>query len=184
MGPFASVIAIIFCLLAIIGAFLVVRQRDPVLASILTILVSAGIGIVFIAAGAHLIGIIQILIFTPAIAWIFKNAVSDLGDPNIRRDPIPMVRVACTVAVTVLGLILFIDLAPIINGKSGPISFGDRDFSDFAVIIPRYLSDWMYPVILIAMLATVTAVFSAHLARERRVKTADKERLGAEGDTS
>lgn len=183
MGTLAPVIIVVFSMLSLLGAFLLVRQRDPITAAILLILVSAGTGFVFLAMGAHLVGIIQLLVFTPLIGFVLKYATLELPDPNIRRDPVPMVRVAAAITITVLGLIIIIDMISVFKSGSGPIQYQPVGFTDFINIVTAFLSDWLYPVILVGMLATISAILTAHLARKPQAGKQEQNGLGPEGDS-
>jgi NADH:ubiquinone oxidoreductase subunit 6 (subunit J) len=182
MGLTASAIAVIFSLLALLGTGVFVRQRDPILATILFIIISVSTGIVYFAMGAHVLGLVQIIIFSPVILYLIRKATVELPDPNIRRDPLPFIYPVTVIAVIVLGVILLTDLGSMILAGIFGVHFSRGSLRDFAGIIPKYFSGWSYASFLILVLVIVLAVSLVHLAREKPERKGEQQGLGHEGD--
>jgi NADH:ubiquinone oxidoreductase subunit 6 (subunit J) len=165
MMRFEDIVIIVFGVAAVVGAMLLLIQRDPVRAALGLLLSLASVGMMFIAMGAHFVGFVQLMIYAGAIIILFLFAVMHFPLTRLRRDRIPITRLIGWILIGLLAVILFTDLSLLSRLGVFSLPLAPRRFDDALNIGRRFMSDWIYPFELVGVLLLIAVVAAMHITR-------------------
>jgi NADH-quinone oxidoreductase subunit J len=162
-------------LAAVAGAIGMVMQRNPVRAALGLLLSLSGVGIMFIAMGAHFLGFVQLMIYAGAIVVLFMFAIMNFPVGKLRRDRIPATQIVGWVLIVILLAILLGDLSVMWSSGVLGAQITTRSLDDALRIGKQLVYNWIYPFELIGVLLLVAVVAAMHLTREQSGCGEDEE---------
>jgi NADH:ubiquinone oxidoreductase subunit 6 (subunit J) len=177
MGLFSSIIVILFGLAAIAAGAVAVSGRDPVRSAVALLGVMVSIGVMFLALGAILIGILQLAVASAFIFFTIIRSAIRMPAGESRRDSIPSARVLAPILAAILLVIL---VSMVISGiRTGAIAshIATGSIIQAAMILRKLVTGWAYSIELVAVLAVAAYAALRHF---RRMSPTDSDRYGGE----
>ncbi|HEX9746652.1 MAG TPA: NADH-quinone oxidoreductase subunit J [bacterium] len=167
IGVIENVVIGFFGFTAIIGALILVLQKNPVRAALGLLLSMVSIGMLFLAEGASFVGFVQLMIYAGAIVILFLFAVMHFPLGRQKRPRLPHMDAIGFLGVVVLGITMLINLALIFQSKLLASGFAPRLHPNIEVknIGLRFMDDWIYPFELISVLLLVGVIAAVYITR-------------------
>jgi NADH-quinone oxidoreductase subunit J len=155
----------IVAVLAVASALTVILHRNVVYGALALVMALFQVALMFVALDAHLIALLQIIVYAGAIVVLFLFVIMLLSlDPDVPRPRHPGARVAAIAVAVVLGAELTV--AALI-AEPGPAPPPPADFGSTRMVAERLFSARLLPFELTSVLLLVAMVGAVVMARRR-----------------
>jgi len=175
MGLFPSIIAVLFGLASIAGAYFILRARDPAHAVMGLLASTAALGFVYLALGAYFVGLVQIVVFSGATGLVLLRKSIRMPSDRLRVDRVPLTSLFGIVLAAVMLIILLTDV--VLMTKAGALSLPSPSESlpnSFSVI-PMLVTERAYMLELLIVLLLAAAIAWTHFARPSERQSGPEE---------
>lgn len=161
-----QVVFYILATLAVVGAVLMVAQRNPLVGAIALVLSLAALAGIFATLHAEFVFILQVLLYAGAIMVliIFTIMLLSLRTKELKEPPVGVVRGLVIFAACVFGFFGFLRVL-----RTLPTTGAEAVASSFGNIEPvgeLMLSNFLYPFEIISVLLLVAVVGVVLLAKK------------------
>jgi NADH:ubiquinone oxidoreductase subunit 6 (subunit J) len=175
MGLFPSIIAVLFGLASIAGAYFILRARDPAHA-VMGLLVSvAALGFVYLALGAYLVGLVQIVVYSGATSLVLLRRSIRMPSDRLRVDRVPLTSFFGIVLAAVMLIILLTDVVLMSRAGALGLEIPCESQPNSFFVIPMLVTERAYMLELLAVLLSAAAIAWTHFARHSERQSGPEE---------
>jgi len=157
----------VLALLLVVSALGVILQRNPVRSALSLVTTLFLLAVVFIFLDAHLVALLQIVVYAGAIMVLFLFVIMLL---NLQNEPIEVGRVGLKFAATAAGSLFALQLIWVARGKGAPAGAGmggavSESFGTTSALGERLFTQYLLPFEITSVLLLVAVIGAVVLAK-------------------
>lgn len=155
----------IVAVVAVASALTMILHRNVVYCALALVMTLFQVALVFVALDAHLIALLQVIVYAGAIVVLFLFVIMLLSlEPDVRHPGRYGMRAASIVLTVALGVEL--GVAGLISARGAPVP-APEDFGSTGMVAARLFSAYLLPFELTSVLLLVAMVGAVVMARRR-----------------
>jgi NADH-quinone oxidoreductase subunit J len=155
----------VVAVLSVASALTVVLHRNPVYCALALVMALFQVALIFIALDAHLIALLQVIVYAGAIVVLFLFVIMLLSlEPDVPHPGRYGIRGAAVALAVVLGI--EVGAAALVS-EPGSLLPPSPDFGSTRMIAERLFSAYLLPFELTSVLLLVAMVGAVVMARRR-----------------
>ncbi|HVN87863.1 MAG TPA: NADH-quinone oxidoreductase subunit J [Candidatus Binatia bacterium] len=159
---------VIFAALLIVSALGVILQRNPVRSALSLVVTLFLLAVVFIFLEAHLVALLQIVVYAGAIMVLFLFVIMLL---NLQSEPVEVGRVGLRFAAAAAGSLFALQLIWVARAKgflAGGMNDGlPADFGSTTVLGEKLFTQYLLPFEITSVLLLVAIIGAVVLAKRQ-----------------
>jgi NADH-quinone oxidoreductase subunit J len=155
----------VVAVLSVASALTVVLHRNPVYCALALVMALFQVALMFVALDAHLIALLQVIVYAGAIVVLFLFVIMLLSlEPDVPHPGRYAMRAASIALAVVLGVEAG---AAVLVSEPGPLLPPPVDFGSTHMIAKKLFSTYLLPFELTSVLLLVAMVGAVVMARRR-----------------
>jgi len=155
----------VVAVLSVASALTVVLHRNPVYCALALVMALFQVALMFVALDAHLIALLQVIVYAGAIVVLFLFVIMLLSlEPDVPHPGRYTTRMASIALTVVLGVEIG---AAVLVAQPGALAPPPVDFGSTRMIGQKLFSEYLLPFELTSVLLLVAIVGAVVLARRR-----------------
>ncbi|MBU6280815.1 NADH-quinone oxidoreductase subunit J [bacterium] len=154
----------ILAILAVLSAIVTILHRSPVYGALALVQTLLLIAAMFVLLDAHLVALLQVIVYAGAIMVLFLFVIMLLGaEDEVRLEGRSALRLGALVSAAALA----VELATVVVAKRGDDTALPAAFGTTEALAERLFSRWALPFELTSLLLMVAVVGAVVLARRK-----------------